>query len=286
MITRVALVGATGRMGTLVSRLIDESEDFEVTAKLRSGDPLSMMLNADVVVDVSVPAVSPHVVEFAIENGLKVLVGTSGWTHQRIESVTASIALRDGAASDVAASEGVALDGAHSAADVSRSAAVIFVPNFSLGSVLATRFAATAAEFFESIEIVEAHGASKIDSPSGTAVRTAELMSTHRENAGRGLVSAPHTDQRARGQQVAGIPVHSIRLQGILAKQDVLLGGAGEVLTISHETLAQSAYEKGIMVALRALPRAVGITVGLDSLLGLDPVAGSHHETARGASAE
>lgn len=248
-------------MGTLVSRLINQSDDFELTAHVSSHNSLTMMLNADVVVDVSVPEVSPAVVEFAIENGLNILVGTSGWTRERMASVAPLLESKP-------------------------DAGVIFVPNFSLGAVLATRFAATAAEFFESIEIVEAHGASKIDSPSGTAVRTAELMSNQREIAGRGLVAAAHTDQRARGQQVAGIPVHSIRLQGVVAKQDVLLGGVGEVLTISHATLAQTAYEKGIMLALRALPHAVGITVGLDSLLGLGPVAGTSETSGRGVNAE
>lgn len=247
MTTRVAVVGATGRMGTLISRLIDESDDFELAAKLSSKDPLSEMLDADVVVDVSAPAVSPTVVEFAIANGLNILVGTSGWTSDAIYGVSTRVA---------------------SASNVG----VIFVPNFSLGSVLATRFAVTAARFFESIEIVEAHGGSKIDSPSGTALRTAELMSSERARAEQGLVAAPHTDQRARGQLVAGIPVHSIRLQGVVAQQDVLLGGEGEVLTISHETLSQTAYEKGIMLALRSLPTALGVVVGLDAFLGLDSV--------------
>lgn len=258
MTIRVAVVGATGRMGTLVSRLIEESNDFELAVKLSSKDSLDLILDADVVVDVSVPAASSAVVDFAIENGLSVLVGTSGWTRERIEKVAGK----------------VASDG---------KVGVIFVPNFSLGSVLATRFAAAAARFFDSIEIVEAHGASKIDSPSGTAVRTAELMSNQRAAAGREMVSAAHTDQRARGQQVAGIPVHSIRLQGVVAKQDVFLGGVGEVLTISHETLAQSAYESGIMLALRALPNAAGVTVGLDALLGLENLPESQSDSS-GAS--
>lgn len=231
-------------MGTLVSRLIDEADEFERAVGIHSKSDLTAMLDADVVVDVSVPAASPSVVDFAIENGLNILVGTSGWTSERIAAVSAKIASHP-------------------------SVGVIIVPNFSLGSVLATRFAKTAARFFDSIEIVEAHGVSKIDSPSGTAIRTAELMAAERQTSGRGLVAAPHTDQRARGQQVAGIPVHSIRMEGIVAKQDVHLGGSGEVLTLSHETLSPTAYEAGIMLALRALPTARGLTVGLDSLLGL-----------------
>lgn len=249
MTIRVAVVGATGRMGTLVSRLIDESQEFELAAGIDSKGELSAMLGSDVVVDVSVPAVSHDVVNFALDNGLSVLVGTSGWTSERIAAVTTR-------------------------ATANPNVGVIIVPNFSLGSVLATRFAATAAQFFDSMEIVEAHGASKIDSPSGTAIRTAELMAAARERAGRGLVDAAHTDQRARGQQVAGIPVHSIRMQGVVAKQDVYFGGSGEVLTLSHETLSQTAYEAGIMLALRALPNARGVTVGLDALLGLDDNAG------------
>jgi len=144
---------------------------------------------------------------------------------------------------------------------------VIVVPNFSLGSALGTAFAAAAAKYFDSIEIVEAHAATKIDSPSGTAVRTAELMARAREE--RGPVAAQHTDQRARGQQVAGIPVHSLRLEGIVAKQSVVLGGAGETLTITHDTTDSRAYAAGILRAIRSAPQARGLTVGLDRLLGL-----------------
>ncbi|GAA3743334.1 4-hydroxy-tetrahydrodipicolinate reductase [Leifsonia bigeumensis] len=247
MTIRVAVVGATGRMGALVSRIIEESDDFELAAGIGSKGELADILDADAVVDVSLPAASPRVVDFAVEHGLDVLVGTSGWTSERIAAVEAKVAAKAAAGSEVG---------------------VIIVPNFSLGSVLATRFAATAARFFDSIEVIEAHGSSKIDSPSGTAIRTAELMAAERTAAGQGLVAAPHTDQRARGEQVAGIPVHSIRLQGVVAKQDVLFGGTGEVLTLSHETLSPAAYEAGILLALRALPTASGVTVGLDSLLG------------------
>lgn len=252
MTVRVAVVGATGRMGALVCRLVEESADFELAARLGSSDPLTAMLDADVVVDVSVPAASPTVVGFAVENGLNVLVGTSGWSSERRELLTSTLASRP-------------------------DAGVIVVPNFSLGSVLATRLSTIAARFFDSIEIVETHGPTKLDSPSGTAVRTAELMSGSR--AGLGPVGAAHADQRARGQLVAGIPVHSIRMSGAVANQEVHFGGNGETLTITHDTVSLAAYESGIMLALHALPAARGLTIGLDSLLGLDGVIASSIES-------
>jgi len=242
MITKVAVVGATGRIGQLAVRLIEASDEFELCAALNSSSPLSDMLGADLVMDVSVPAVSHSVVEFAVANGLNVLVGTSGWSHDRIAALERSITDK-------------------------LSVGVIIVPNFSVGSVLASSFAALAAPFFDSIEIVEAHHAGKIDSPSGTAVRTAELIGEAR--ASRGPVIAPHADQRARGQQVSSVPIHSLRMQGVVAKQDVIFGGMGEVLTLAHETLAPSSYEKGILIALRAARTARGVTVGLDKLMDL-----------------
>lgn len=242
MTSKVAVVGATGRLGQLVSRIVRESDEFDLVAELDSRAPLSDMLGADIAVDVTLPGVSQRVVDFAVTNGISVLVGTSGWSSERISS------LRSRTADNPAAG-------------------VVIIPNFSIGSVLATAFAAMAARFFDSIEIVETHHASKIDSPSGTAVRTAELMGAAR--AERGPVIAPHTDQRARGQQVASIPVHSLRMQGVVARQDVHFGGNGELLTLSHETLAPSSYEAGILIALRAARTARGVTVGLDKLIDL-----------------
>jgi 4-hydroxy-tetrahydrodipicolinate reductase len=242
MTTTVAIVGATGKMGQLVSRIIRASDDFEVVAEIDSKGELNEMLGADIAVDVTLPAVSQGVVEFAIAHGISVLVGTSGWSSERIGSLERKIT-------------------------GNLAVGVVIVPNFSIGSVLSTAFATMAARFYESIEIIEAHHASKIDSPSGTAVRTAELMGVAR--ADLGPVVAPHTDQRARGQQVSSIPIHSLRMQGIVAKQDVIFGGNGEVLTLSHETLAPSAYEAGIMIALRATVSARGVVVGLDKLISL-----------------
>jgi len=242
MTTTVAIIGASGRMGRLVSEVVDGLDGFEVVVRIGSTDPLEGMLAADVVVDVTVPAVSQSVVDFAVDRGKPVLVGTSGWSNQRITALTRRVATQPGLG-------------------------VIVIPNFSLGSVLATSFAATAARFYDSIEIIEAHHASKVDSPSGTAVRTAELIGAAR--ASLGPVIAPHADQRARGQQVSSVPIHSLRMQGIVAKQDVIFGGTGETLTLSHETLSPTSYVAGIRLALQALPQTEGVVVGLDKLIDL-----------------
>jgi len=229
-------------MGALAVRLIDESDDFEVAAKLSSADSLEGIAGAELVLDFTVPAVSPDVVDAALAQGIPVLVGTSGWTAERIAAVGKRL-------------------------DALPDLAVVIVPNFSLGSVLATRFAAYAAPYFDSIEIVEAHHPGKVDSPSGTAIRTAELIGAARQNVGP--VEAPHADQRARGQQVASVPIHSIRLGGVLAQQDVLFGGVGETLSIRHVTMSDASYEAGILLGLRATREARGLIVGLDSLLEL-----------------
>ncbi|TQO18948.1 dihydrodipicolinate reductase [Rhodoglobus vestalii] len=244
MTTKVAVVGATGRMGKFISGVVEAAADFSLVAALNSRSQLSEMLEADVVVDVTEPSVSPAVVEFATSHGKSVLVGTSGWSEDRVQGIRFSIAER---------------------ADVG----VIFIPNFSLGSALATSFAAAAARYFDSIEIIESHHAGKVDSPSGTAVRTAELMADARGN--RGPVAAPHHDQRARGEQVAGIPVHSLRMTGVVAHQQVIFGAPGEVLTLDHRTLSQDSYEAGILIGLRAIVTATGVTVGLDQLVDLSP---------------
>ena len=255
MTTKVAVVGATGKMGQLASQIIEASEDFELVAQIDSKGELSDMLGADIAVDVTIPAASQGVVEYAVAHGINVLVGTSGWSSERIATLERTIA-------------------------GNLAVGVIIVPNFSIGSVLATSFAAMAARFLDSIEIIEAHHSTKIDSPSGTAVRTAELMAAAR--GALGPVIAPHVDQRARGQQVSSIPIHSLRMQGVVAKQDVIFGGNGEVLTISHDTVAPNAYEAGILLALRAARTARGVIVGLDKLidLGLDRGSASHNPSS------
>jgi 4-hydroxy-tetrahydrodipicolinate reductase len=238
----VAVVGAGGRMGQLATRLIEEADDLELFARIGSTDSLDGMTGADVVVDFTLPQSSQLVVEHALRLGIHVITGTSGWSGERIAGLQRLVATTPGTG-------------------------VLVIPNFSVGSILATSFAAQAARYFDSIEIVESHHAGKVDSPSGTAVRTAELIGDARAEIGP--VMAPHADQRARGQQVASVPIHSLRLHGVVAKQEVIFGGTGETLTVTHETLSNSSYEAGILLAIRSAQSAEGVVVGLDKLLEL-----------------
>ena len=240
MTTSVAVVGASGKLGSLVCRLINESEDFTLAAQLGSQSDFSEMLVADIVVDVSLPSISRKVLEFAVENGKSIMIGTSGWSAERINQVEPLI-------------------------ESHPEVGVIFISNFSLGSALSAHLATLAAKHFDSIEIIEAHGIHKVDSPSGTAVSTAERIGKVRDQD----VQAPHADQRARGQLVAGVPVHSLRMEGVVAKQDVIFGGNGETVTITHTTLSDRSYEAGIMAAIRALPGLSGKIVGLDRVINL-----------------
>jgi len=248
MTTQVALVGGSGKLGRIIHAVIDELDGFEVRNVLGSASDLSELDGADLVVDASTPAVSIEVVRAAIERGINILVGTSGWSQERISLVR-----------PLQASAGTG---------------VVFIPNFSLGSALGTALAAAAAPFFPFAEIVEAHRDSKIDSPSGTAVRTAEQMAEAREE--QGPFDAPHVDQRARGQQVAGIPVHSLRRPGVIARQEAILSGAGESLTIVHDTVdSAAAYAPGIRLAVPFARDNRDLVIGLENIidLGLRPKA-------------
>lgn len=248
MTTTVAVVGATGTMGTLISRLIDESPAFEVVASLSSTSPLSDMDAADLVVDFTHPGVSQKVVQHAVDSGINVLVGTSGWSADRITALTRRL-------------------------ESTPQIGVVIIPNFSVGSALVTAFSAMAARFYDSIEIVETHHTAKVDSPSGTAVRTAELIGLAREHLGP--VAAPHSDQRARGQQVSSVPIHSLRMRGVAARQEVRFGGAGELVNLSHETTSSESYEAGLLLGLAAARDARGVLVGLESIIDLLPGGGA-----------
>ncbi|WP_024356241.1 4-hydroxy-tetrahydrodipicolinate reductase [Leucobacter chironomi] len=241
MSASVAVAGATGRLGSLVCRVVEEHPDFELVARLTSASEPEAGAEAAILIDVSHPDASPAIVARALQHGQRVIVGTSGWSADRLAELEERVAsLPD--------------------------AGVIVVPNFSLGSVIGTALARIAAPYFDAVEVVEAHHPAKVDSPSGTAVRTAELMAEARE--GRPF-DAPFAEQPARGQLVAGIPVHSLRLAGVVAKQEVRFGGPGEVLTVTHDTHSNEAYRAGIRAALEAVGETRGLTVGLDRVLGI-----------------
>ncbi|KJL30814.1 4-hydroxy-tetrahydrodipicolinate reductase [Microbacterium azadirachtae] len=242
MTTRVALVGASGKLGTIIADVIARLDGFEIGAVLGSASTMDELDGADLVVDATTPASSVEIVRAATDRGINLLVATSGWSADRIAQVRPAIE--------------------------TAGTGALFVPNFSLGSVLGTAFAALAAPFFGSVEIIEAHQHTKIDSPSGTAVRTAELIAAAR--AEQGPVDAPHVDQRARGQQVASVPVHSLRRPGVIAKQEVILSGPGESLSIVHDTVqSAAAYAPGIRLALPYARDLRGVVVGLENVIDL-----------------
>lgn len=241
MAIKVSVIGATGRMGKLAIEIINASADLELHSALDSKSDLKQALGADVIYEATKLEVSAKVIDFALANRINILVATSGWTASALAQLEAKAV----------------------------SSAVVVIPNFSVGSTLATKFAAEAGKYFDSIEIIETHHAGKVDSPSGTAIRTAELISASRTEVDKDAVKVPGVGQTARGELVAGIPVHSLRIDGISAKQEVILGGNQEVLSITHQTSSVQAYAAGILHSIRFTATAKGITVGLDKVLGI-----------------
>lgn len=239
MTIMVSVIGATGRMGNLALEVIQNAQDLELHSALDSKSELAQAIGADVIFEATKLEVSKGIVAFALEHKINVLVATSGWS-----------------------------EGLSSALQVSESAVVI-VPNFSVGSVLASKFAALAAKHFDAVEIIETHHAGKVDSPSGTAIRTAEMISSSRKDAGLDQPLIQGVGQEARGQVVSGIPVHSLRLDGVSAKQEILLTGPSEVLNISHEVSSVQAYALGILHSIRFAATNPGLTIGLDEVLGI-----------------
>ncbi|NLA66286.1 MAG: 4-hydroxy-tetrahydrodipicolinate reductase [Leucobacter sp.] len=235
---KVAVAGASGRLGVLVCEVVEQHPELELVAKIGRDSPIEAAAEADVVVDVTHLEASRGIVSRALVRGQKVIIGTSGYDESELELLRQRVTSAQGTA--------------------------LVVPNFSLGSVIGTMLARVAAPYFSSIEIIEAHHENKIDSPSGTAVRTAELIAEARAGA---PIDAPFADQAARGELIAGVPVHSLRLQGVVAKQEVRFGGAGEVLTITHDTHSKDAYRAGLRAAFEAIGALDGLVVGLEQVL-------------------
>ncbi len=245
---RVGVIGAQGRMGAEVVRAVEAAADLEFVVGVDQGDDLQQLVDAraDVVVEFTHPgAVMPNL-EFCIEHGIHTVVGTTGFDDERYARLRTWLA-------------------------GSPSTGAIVAPNFGIGAVLMMKFAAIAAPHFESVEIVELHHPDKADAPSGTARATAHGIAAAR--AAAGTPEAPDATATsldgARGADVEGVPVHAVRLRGLIAHQEVLLGGQGETLTIRHDSLDRTSFMPGVLLAVRNVQQHPGLTIGIDALLGL-----------------
>ena len=242
MTTRVAVLGARGRMGAEVVRAVEGAADLELVAALDAGDALELS-GADVAVDFTHPDAVMGNLRACVDAGVHAVVGTTGFDDARLTEVRAML-------------EGT-------------SVGVLVAPNFGVAAVLMMQFAASAARFFESVEIVELHHPRKADAPSGTARRTAELVAEARAGMDPMPDATSSALDGARGADVAGVRVHAVRLAGLVAHQEVLLGGAGESLTIRHDSYDRASFMPGVLLGVRSVASRPGLTVGLEHLLDL-----------------
>ncbi|GLB62358.1 4-hydroxy-tetrahydrodipicolinate reductase [Dietzia sp. NCCP-2495] len=247
-VTKVGVLGARGKVGTAICEAVREAEDMELVAEVDQGDSLSLLVDsgAEVVVDFTHPDVVMPNLEFCISHGIHAVVGTTGFTDERLDTLR----------SQLAASPGTG---------------VLIAPNFAIGAILMMKFAVQAAKFFPSAEIVELHHPNKADAPSGTAHRTASMMGAARAEAGLG----PSPDATstglagARGADVDGVRVHSVRVTGLVAHQEVILGTQGETLTIRHDSLDRTSFAPGVLLGVRQIATSPGLTVGLDAFMDI-----------------
>lgn len=240
----VGVLGARGRMGRTVCDAVTRAEGMRLVAEVDQDDSMDALVGCDVVIDFTHPGVVLDNLRWCAEHGLDVVIGTSGFTEERLAEVS----------------------------ELLSSTRVLIAPNFSIGAVLMMRFATQAARFFESAEVIELHHAAKADAPSGTALRTAHLIADARSAAGLGLPPDATREEipGARGATVADVRVHSVRLDGLVAHQEVLFGGHGETLTIRHDSLDRASFMPGVLLAVRAIGGlAPGLTVGIEPLLDL-----------------
>ncbi|WP_135453773.1 4-hydroxy-tetrahydrodipicolinate reductase [Mycobacterium sp. DL99] len=243
---RVGVLGAKGKVGATMVHAVESAEDLTFSTGVDAGDPLSLLTDTmtDVVIDFTHPDVVMDNLKFLIDNGIHAVVGTTGFTWDRIEQVEAWLKEKP-------------------------EVAVLIAPNFAIGAVLSMHFAQQAARYFESVEIIELHHPHKADAPSGTAARTAKLIAEAR----KGMPPNPDATSTgldgARGADVDGVPVHSVRLAGLVAHQEVLFGTQGETLTIRHDSLDRSSFVPGVLLAVRKVSERPGLTIGIEPLLDL-----------------
>jgi 4-hydroxy-tetrahydrodipicolinate reductase len=249
VVKKVGVLGAQGKVGREVCKAVDEAEDLELVAAVDKDDEIDALVTrgAEAVVDFTHPDVVMDNLEFCIDHGIHCVVGTTGFDDGRIEQLRGWL-------------------------EQSPRTGVLIAPNFSIGAILMMRFAAEAAPFFESVEIVELHHPQKADAPSGTARRTAELVARARRDAD--LPPVPDATSTAldgaRGADVDGIRVHGLRIRGMVAHQEVVLGGLGETLTIRHDSMDRASFTPGVLLGLRTVADRPGLTVGLEHFLPLD----------------
>lgn len=243
---RVGVLGARGRVGAELCRAVEAAEDLELVAAVDVGDARDPLADAEVAIDFTHPDAVMDNLHWCIRNGVHAVVGTTGFEESRLGTVRGWLAER-------------------------RDVNVLIAPNFAVGAVLMMHFAQKAAPFFESVEIVELHHPNKADAPSGTSRRTAELVAAVREKAGAGRSPDATTTglDGARGADVDGVRVHAVRLAGLVAHQEVLLGGHGETLTIRHDSLSRESFAPGVLLAVRRVAELPGLTIGIEPLLGL-----------------
>jgi len=242
---KVGVLGARGRMGSEVVKAVTDASDLELVAALDLGDSLDALVSkgAQVVVDFTTPDSVMANLEFLIGKNIHAVIGTTGFDDARIAKIKSLLA--------------------------SSKSGVLIAPNFAIGAVLMMEFATKAAKYFESAEIIELHHPNKVDAPSGTAARTAELMSKSRKEAGLAPMPDATTSSLdgARGATVGDIPVHSVRLRGLVAHQEVLLGGIGETLSIRHDSIDRVGFMPGVLLGVRQVVSHPGLTFGLENFM-------------------
>lgn len=247
-IWKVAIAGVNGRMGSEAVKAVENADDMELVAHIGGTADLKEMVEAgaEILVDLTVPAATEKNVRFAVENGIHAVVGTTGWDEHRLHNLRTLLTQHP-------------------------EVGVLIAPNFAIGAILATEFAAKAASYFESVEVIEMHHPNKVDAPSGTASHTAARIAQARKNAGVApSPDATETDEGgSRGADIEGVRVHAVRLRGLTASQEILLGDEGQQLVIRHDSFDRVSFMPGVLLGIREVANHPGLTHGLDGYMNL-----------------
>ena len=242
---QVGVFGVSGKMGSEVVRAVDRAEGMTIVGGVDLGEPREQLGRAKVAVDFTHPDAVMGNIEWCLERGINMVIGTTGFTQERLETVRGLL-------------------------DAQPGVGVLIASNFSIGAILMMQFAAKAAPFYPSVEIIELHHPNKADAPSGTAATTARRVGAARDAAGLGPVpDATVHDAGARGAVVDGVHIHGVRLQGLVAHQEVLLGTHGETLTIRHDSFDRVSFMPGVVAAIRHVVDHPGLTLEMEQVLGI-----------------